>query len=742
MSRRDGPEKTAENGKALALSRLSAGTVEAFYPKRVALLTIEVSELTQELALTRAALQHVQREHITLLASPVYRVLQRMQARLRRVLPPDTRRGKLYRYCRRGMAVWLDQGSRAVVRKIVKKLASRVFGLRRRVIGATARTHEKEVDSFALLPSVAGANGLLSNRSEYEQWIDLFEPRDLREAATQAESLAYRPLISVIMPVYNVDRDLLQAAVQSVLEQPYVNWELCICDDASPNPEVRETLLEAARQDPRIKVEFAEKNGGIAAASNRALALASGEFVAFLDHDDQLSPHALYEVAKLLNSRPDADVIYSDEDKMDAAGQRRYDAFLKPDWSPDLLLSCNYLCHLMVLRTSRVREVGCFRTGVEGSQDYDLLLRIIERTTAIHHIPKVLYHWRACPSSTASAPAVKMYAHVAARAALQEHLERCGTAAKVTEGCTLGRWRVQYKIQGDPRVCIVLPTGGNIGLLDQCIKAVVGNTDYRNFEYLLIDNSKSDKVQSYFPTIARLWPRSRCLDRRGQPFNFSRLNNQAAEMVEAPLMLFLNDDTVPINSGWLEAMVEHAQRPEVGAVGCKLLYGNGTIQHAGVVMGVSANCDHVFKHMPGEETNVGYFHLAHMTRNVSAVTGACLMARREVFQEVGGFEEIRLPVAFQDIDLCLKMRAKGYRIIYTPHARVFHLECQTKAEKIPDPAEVHYMQTLWAEVIAHDPYYHPNLSRFRLDYSLSVRELQQRAARTSAAAATVMARAA
>jgi O-antigen biosynthesis protein len=706
---------------------MTTANAEQSYRKKTLSLTFEVNELTRQLKHTRAELQHLQQEQSMILASASYRFLDGIQVWLQRLLPANTRRGKFYGYCRRGVSLWLDQGAWTVLRKSFTKLASRLFKSRRGAIDVGS--HKSE----AVKP----------RESEYQKWIDIVEPWDLANAARHAGSLEYRPLISILMPVYNVDRSLLEAALRSVKEQFYDNWELCICDDASTNSDVRTILLEAARRDPRVKLVFAEKNGGIAAASNQALDLATGAFVAFLDNEDELAPHALYQAAKLLNNYPDADVLYSDEDKMDVTG-RRYDVFLKPDWSPDLMCSFDYLCRLTVLRTSCVREIGGFRPDLDGSHDFDLLLRIIERTKKIHHIPTVLYHERACPGSTPSSPAAKMYAHLAARTALQEHLDRCGIAAKVTEGCRLGRWRIQYKIQGDPRVCIIVPSGGKVDLLDQNIKAVAGNTDYRNFEFLIIDNSKGEQVQSYFATIVKLWPRSRYLDCRGLPFNFSALNNQAVRMVQAPLLLFLNDDTIPINSGWLEAMLEQAQRPEVGAVGCKLLYASGTIQHAGVVMGLSQNCDHVFKNMPGDPSHTGYFDLPHVIRNVSAVTGACLMTRRDVFCEVGGFDEVHLPIAFQDIDLCLKMRARGYLVIYTPHAQLFHLESQSKgeAEKIPESSEVSYMQQQWADVIAHDPYYHPNLTRTDHDCSLEMLDLRKHAPGTFSSASNIAKRAA
>jgi GT2 family glycosyltransferase len=582
------------------------------------------------------------------------------------------------------------------------------------LIQATARNR-----CFQTVSGTVRVDNATPRKSEYERWMEMFEPRELAEATAHAGTLAYRPLISLIMPVYNTDPNLLERAIQSVRQQAYAQWELCICDDGSTLPEVRRSLATAVEHDSRIKVVHSEQNEGIAAASNQALAVASGEFVALLDHDDELAPHALYQAAKLLNRHPETDLIYSDEDKIDVTG-RRYEPFFKPDWSPDLMLSCNYLCHLTVLRAGLVREVGGFQSAYDGSQDYDLFLRVLEKTSAVQHLPKILYHWRAVSTSTAAGPSVKMTAHAAARLALQDHLARQNIAAEVEAGCSLGRWRVKYALPEQPGVSIIIPTGGNIPLLEQCIQGLLEKTGYRPFELVLVDNSRSDAVQGLFARTTQRWAKCRYLDCRNQSFNYSRLNNLAVQATNEPLLLFLNDDTVPINPDWLEAMVEQGQRPEVGAVGAKLLYFDNTIQHAGVVMGIYGNSAHAFKNMPADERNPIYFDLPHVIRNCTVVTAAGLLMRREVFNQVGGFEEIHLPVAFQDVDLCLKVREQGYRIVYTPHARLYHYEAKTKAERIPNPYEIRYMQQKWAHVIAHDPYYNPNLTRLREDYGLAL----------------------
>lgn len=567
--------------------------------------------------------------------------------------------------------------------------------------------------------------GLLSvdntkpRKDDYERWIELHEERDLIEARVCSADLPVQPLISVVVPLYNSELHFLERAIDSVRNQTYQNWELCLCDDGSKSSRLRELLDRYCHLDRRIRVTYLDTNAGISAATNRALELANGEYVAFLDHDDELAPFALYQVAKAVNADPGLDMIYSDEDKVSVTG-KRYDPFFKPDWSPDLLLGCNYLCHLTVLRAEFLRRIGPLRTEFNGSQDYDLVLRATEQANRIVHIPRVLYHWRSVPSSTAADPNVKSGAHDAARRALAEHLKRRGVDAEVRPGNAIGRWRIKYAVPGEPEVAVIIPTGGNTDLLGQCLRGLATRNTYKNFVVYLVDNSKGEAVRESLPDFGRLWPRIEYLDCRHQPFNYSYLNNLAAHHTAAPYLLFLNDDTEPISPDWMEAMLEHAQRPEVGAVGAKLLYSDGTLQHAGVVMGVYGNSGHAFKYLPGQETEPVYFDFPHLVRNCSVVTAACLMVRRDVFWEVGGFEEIHLPVAFQDVDLCLKVGAKGYRNLYTPFASLYHHEAKTKAEKIPHPYEVRYMQQKWHQVIACDPYYNPNLTRLREDYSLSL----------------------
>jgi len=553
--------------------------------------------------------------------------------------------------------------------------------------------------------------------SEYDRWIAEFETRNESLIQLKLRALAAKPLISILVPVYRTPVDVLRRTIESVVGQSYAHWQLLIAVDGSAWQAIERLLSEYAGRDERIQVKYLPVNGGISHASNAALEMATGEFVALLDHDDELAQDALYYAVEAINLRPDVDLLYSDEDKIDPDGER-YDPFFKPDWSADLLLSENYLCHFLVARRSLVNQVGGFRSDFDGSQDYDLVLRLTGSSSRIEHIPRVLYHWRSLPASTAGSSSEKPYAVDAAQRAIQEELDRNGGAAKVVPGCIPGRWRARYALDGQPQVSIIIPSGGKVEGLRKNLDSLFAKTEYSNWEVVVIDNSRQTEIQK----LVQKWPDPRrplrYIDWRNKPFNYSVINNEAARQCQFPLLLFLNDDTSVIAPGWLDAMVELAARPEVGAVGAKLLYPDGRIQHAGVVMGLFDNCGHAFKGLAGDQPH--YFDLPDVIRNVSAVTGACLMVRAAVFHEVGGFDEQTFAVAFNDIDLCLKIGRNGYRVLYTPHALLYHREAFSKAPEdlIPHPKEVQAMQAKWKDVIAADPFYNPNLTRTAEDYSL------------------------
>lgn len=533
----------------------------------------------------------------------------------------------------------------------------------------------------------------------------------LRDAA---RAFPYQPRISIVTPVYNVAEAWLRRAVESVRDQAYENWELCLVNDASTAPHIRPILEEYAGLDGRIKVVHLLENEGIAGASNHGLRAATGEYVGFLDHDDELYPEALFEVVRLLNRDPGVDMFYSDEDKIELDG-RRTSAFFKPDWSPDLLLCMNYLCHFAVYRRSVLEEVGGFRGGFDGSQDWDLILRVSERTQRIAHIPKILYGWRKIAGSAAGSVTAKPYAYTAGRAAIQDALARRGLEGRV-EIVGPGRYQVRYAVRGRPKVSLVIPVKDRIDLTRRCVESVESKSTYRNFEIVIIDNgSVEEQSQRYLQTLAS---RHRVL-RYDRPFNYSAINNLGASQASGDYLLFLNNDVEVVSRDWLEAMLGHAQRPEVGAVGARLLFPSGRMQHGGVfVVGTeTAFALHAFKHLPGDSPCYFGFHEA--TRNWSAVTGACMMVRRSVFDEVGGFEE-GLRVAFNDVDLCLRMRQRGYLIVYTPLATLIHHESATR--KVLHPMEdVRLVHERWKEIIERgDPYYNPNLTRVREDFLLDV----------------------
>jgi GT2 family glycosyltransferase len=553
-----------------------------------------------------------------------------------------------------------------------------------------------------------------SQKTLYQDWARRCEEfrYDSVKAEKDIERFNYKPTISIIMPVYNGSQEHLSRAVDSVLNQYYPFWELCICDDASTAPHVRNVLEDYATRDKRIKVSFSEKNGGIADASNRALELATGEFIGLLDHDDEITPDALYEVGKTLQA-VNADLVYSDEDKLEADGSR-CEPFFKPAWAPDLLLSCNYICHFGVYRKSLVDEIGGFRDGFDGSQDYDLVLRFTEKSDKIVHIPKILYHWRKASGSVSASALSKPYAYEAGKKALRESLRRRDVAGDVATERFPGYYRVKRKIKSADKVSILIPTRDRLDLLEKCLDSIERATEYKNYEIVIINNgSQESATLEYLERTPH-----RVIHDASAGFNFARLNNQAAKDVDGEFLLLLNNDVEVISAEWLSGMIEHAQRPEVGAVGAKLLYPDNRIQHAGVVLGINDVAGHSHKYLNGFE-DFGYFGFPDLIRNYSAVTGACLMIRRTLFEEIGGLDEENLAVAYNDIDLCLRLRKTGYLIVYTPYALLYHKESASRGYRW-NQAEISYMMKKWRDEILNDPYYNPNLTRDAEDFSIDL----------------------
>ena len=549
----------------------------------------------------------------------------------------------------------------------------------------------------------------------YVRWVEGFDTVGTRERIVlrrDLRALSRHPLISIVMPVYNSDLVHLSAAINSVRAQIYGNWELCIADDASTDPLVAQTLKEHAAADSRIKLTFRERNGHIAACSNSALQLATGEWVALLDQDDLLPEHALAIVAATIRDYPEAGLIYSDEDKIDESGTR-CSPFFKPDWNPELLLGQNYISHLGVYRRALLLEISGFREGYEGSQDHDLALRCVEKLqpAQIRHIPRVLYHWRMTEGSAAAVSEAKPYAQEAARRAIADHLQRKDIAGTVVPCPENPYWyRVIYGLPSPaPLVSIIIPTRDQVALLQRCLTSLRENTDYTPIEIVIVDNgSREPETHALFREMSRNTS-AQILTDTGE-FNFSRLINHGARAARGEILALMNNDVETEKTDWLREMVSHAIRREVGAVGARLWYPNGRLQHAGVVLGLHGLASHAFQHFPPQPISPMNRTFV-LSQNYSAVTAACMVLRKAIFDDLGGFDE-NLPSNFNDVDFCLRLRERGWQVIWTPFADLIHHESASRgpAENAQWPREAAYMQKKWDEQLQRDPFYNPNLS--------------------------------
>ena len=542
--------------------------------------------------------------------------------------------------------------------------------------------------------------------TEYQQWFE--EHRASAEALAsmrrEVRGFTSQPLISIITPVFDTPVPWLREAVESVLAQVYENWELLLIDDESTDANLLRALPVLAARDRRIRLVGLESHQGISAALNRGLDLASGEWVTFLDHDDLLEPDALFQNLKALQENPGLGLIYSDEDKL--TDQAFDSPILKPDWSPDFFLSCNYLCHMIFLRRDLVRAVGGFQSQFDGSQDYDLLLRVIERTKRIHHIPRVLYHWRRSETSSASDVRQKPGQLEASSRAIEAHLKRLGEQAHVAVDWRTHAFYVRRELREAKKISVIIPSFRGSGSLYRCLETLVSRTSYPNYEIVIVQMGERDKIAEAttdFPHHVLYF---------GDAVNDSAAKNYAVAHTDSLWLLFLDDKVEATGPDWLTIMAEHVQRPEVGAVGPRLVNPDGTIEHAGLVLGVNGIAQSAFRGFPAEHPGVN--RQLQMTRNYSAVSSACLLMRREVFQQIGGFDE-KLSGALADVDLCLKMRRAGYLIVYTPLAKLY-LDPSPSAG-VDANAEV-IMRQRWSDVLERDPYYNPNLSRQPADFSL------------------------
>ena len=561
----------------------------------------------------------------------------------------------------------------------------------------------------------------LAERKQITQfWGGYFydTPEFTSKRQSEMASFDSQPLISVIMPVYNVDPKWLELAVQSLRNQWYTNWELCIVDDKSTN----ESTLDYLRSldESNLKIKFSEQNGNISVASNMALTMVEGDYVALMDNDDELTPDAFFEVVKAINEQ-DAEFIYSDEDKIAMSGIN-CNPHYKSDWNPDLCLAQNYMSHLGVIKKELITQVGGFTVGLEGAQDYDLYLKVLEHTEKIYHIPKVLYHWRMIPGSTAAEFSEKSYAQDAGLKALENAMQRRGIDGDVEHGKYPGTYRVERHIIGKPLVSIIVPFKDKPDLLELCLGSILEKTSYQNFEVIGISNN-SDEAETFacMEKYARRDPRITFRE-YNELFNYSKINNYAASIAKGEHLLLLNNDIEVITPSWIEELLQHSQRPEVGAVGAKLYYPNDTVQHAGVICGIGGVAGHSHKYF--EKENPGYFARMHLTQNLSAVTAACLMVKKSIFEQVEGLNEVDLTIAFNDVDLCLRIKELNYLNVYTPYCEMYHHESISRGEEDnPEKVkrfnkEMDYMQKRHKTSNTPDPFYNINLTLIKEDFSL------------------------
>ena len=554
----------------------------------------------------------------------------------------------------------------------------------------------------------------------YEAWLARHKA-DKRVLRRQKHaSFAQKPLISIVIPLYCTPLPYLKELIESVRRQSYENWQLCLAD-GSPDDKAKEFLEKHYGREKRIVYQKLKENGGISANTNAAAELAKGEYLMFCDHDDTLEPDALYEIVKAINDT-DADVVYTDEDKVSMDGQHYFDPNFKPDFNLFRLRENNYICHIFVVRKSLTDETGMLRSEFDGAQDFDFILRCCEKAKKITHIPKVLYHWRCHMDSTAADPSSKAYAYEAGRKAIREHYQRMGIDAKVDMTERPGWYRSHIKVQGNPMVSIIIPNKDHTDDLELCLFSMSRKSTYRNYEVLIVENnSEKEETFEYYKKLPERYPKVRVLTWEKE-FNYSAINNFAAEEAQGEYLLFLNNDVEILTPDWIEEMLQNCQQENVAAVGAKLYYPDDTIQHAGVVLGLGGIAGHIMCRASREDP--GYFGRMISVQEISAVTAACMMVKRKAFDKVGGLTE-ELAVAFNDIDFCMKLRAAGYLIVYNPYAELYHYESKSRGlEDTPEKVarfnkEIQIFEKRWPDILRNgDPYYNPNLTLKSQDFSL------------------------
>lgn len=596
---------------------------------------------------------------------------------------------KVEKYAKKGLRYWKSQGSAAMVGKVVSKVK-------------TASTRE--------IP--------------YQKWIVRHLPGSKELEKQRRTKFDYQPKISIVVPLYKTPEKYLRQLVDTVKAQTYPNWELCLSDGSGADSPISKLLENIASSDSRIKVIPHDKQLQISENTNAAIMAATGDYIAFADHDDELTPHALFQCVKALNEKKDIRILYSDEDKMSMDGHKFFQPHFKPDYNPDLLCTVNYICHLFVVDKKIIDQVGMLRKEFDGAQDYDFILRCVEavKPEEIHHIPKVLYHWRCHEDSTAENPESKTYAFEAGKRAIEEHYERTGINAEVLQGEFLGLYRTRFIRDHDPLISIIIPNKDHIADLKRCMDSIDQKTTYQNYEYIIVENnSTEEETFQFYKNLEEKNPKAHVVY-WDKEFNYSAINNYGATFAKGEYILLLNNDTEIINGDCLEQLLGYCMREDVGAVGARMYYEDDTIQHAGVVIGFGGIAGHCFVLQPRGTT--GYCHRIICAQDYSAVTAACMMVKHSAFDEVGGLTE-ELAVAFNDIDFCMKLRSAGYLIVYNPYAELYHYESKSRGlEDTPEKVarfnkEIQIFERRWPDIMRDgDPYYNPNLTLKSQDFSL------------------------
>lgn len=582
---------------------------------------------------------------------------------------------------------------------------------------------------FGVKATVLRAFDKLTGREtlSYKAWFKRQTPTKEALKAQREREFAYAPKISVVVPLYRTPETYLTELIESVKKQTYGNWELCLSDGSGEDSPIAGLLARYEAEEDRIKVVSHKEPLKISENTNAALEIASGDFIAFADHDDLLAPNALYECVNLLNNEPSTEMIYTDEDKVDMSGKEHFMPHFKSDFNIDLLCSVNYICHLLVVKREVFEAAGMLDPEFDGAQDYDFILRCVEKTSEIRHIPKVLYHWRAHKDSTAENLGSKDYAFEAGKKAIQAHYDRTGIPAEARKMQIndLYFYRSKYRLTESPLVSVIIPNKDHTADLDKCIRSLEEKNAYKNIEYIIVENNSEEKETfAYYEELEKRCPRAKVLYWEEKRFNFPAINNFGAKHASGEYLLFLNNDTEIMNEDSIEELLGYCMRRDVGAVGARLYYEDGTIQHAGVIVGLGGVAGHAFPAYPHDA--VGYFGRIVMAQDYSAVTAACIMVKKSVFEETGGFDE-GFAVAFNDIDLCLKIREKGWLIVYNPYAELSHYESKSRGyedteEKVKRfNSEIDLFLKKWKGFLEQgDPYYNPNLTLSRGDFSLDV----------------------